>query len=155
MHVRPDHLAQDNTPSIDAVQEFLEKHTNVTNLALVQCTSVFHRVKYLVEALQKLDSADCVFAVTRSHKLRWMFDKNNSKYKPINFNPAGRPRRQDWSGELIETGMFYFARRHLLLSGIFQNDRCEVVEIDSNDALEVDRPDDLKLAKFLIEPQNI
>lgn len=37
-----------------------------------------------------------------------------------------RPRRQDWSGELIETGMFYFTRRSLIeIDGILQNERFE------------------------------
>jgi N-acylneuraminate/3-deoxy-D-glycero-D-galacto-nononate cytidylyltransferase len=43
--------------------------------------------------------------------------------KPINFDVHHRPRRQDWNGELIETGMFYFAKRKLILAGVFQNDK--------------------------------
>lgn len=42
----------------------------------------------------------------------------------INFDVKKRPRRQDWPGELIETGMFYFARRELIeRENVFQNDR--------------------------------
>lgn len=37
-----------------------------------------------------------------------------------------RPRRQDWSGELTETGMFYFTRRSLIeIDGMLQNERFE------------------------------
>jgi N-acylneuraminate/3-deoxy-D-glycero-D-galacto-nononate cytidylyltransferase len=43
--------------------------------------------------------------------------------KALNFDPKNRPRRQDWSGELIESGMFYIAKRELLEAGVFQNDR--------------------------------
>lgn len=42
---------------------------------------------------------------------------------PLNFNPKNRPRRQDWNGELVETGMFYFSKRKLVEDGYFQNDR--------------------------------
>ena len=45
-------------------------------------------------------------------------DKNTV---PLNFDPARRPRRQDWPGDLVENGMFYFARRELVLDhGVLQ-----------------------------------
>lgn len=43
--------------------------------------------------------------------------------RPINFNPYFRPRRQDWKGELIEDGMFYFIVRKLVTLGLLQNER--------------------------------
>lgn len=57
----------------------------------------------------------------RSHKLRWL--ENGADLIPLNFDPKNRPRRQDWKGELVETGMFYFAKRRLIQDGRFQNDR--------------------------------
>lgn len=47
-----------------------------------------------------------------------------AQLKAVNFDVKKRPRRQDWQGELIETGMFYFARRELIeQKNSFQNDR--------------------------------
>lgn len=47
---------------------------------------------------------------------------DSTKLKAINFDPKHRPRRQDWPGEYIETGMFYFMRRHLIeRDGLLQN----------------------------------
>ena len=44
---------------------------------------------------------------------------------PLNFDPANRPRRQDWPGDLVENGMFYFARRELVLDhGVLQGCVC-------------------------------
>lgn len=40
--------------------------------------------------------------------------------EPLNLNPAKRPRRQDWDGELYENGSFYFAKRHLIELGYLQ-----------------------------------
>lgn len=40
--------------------------------------------------------------------------------EPLNLNPAKRPRRQDWDGELYENGSFYFAKRHLIEMGYLQ-----------------------------------
>lgn len=55
---------------------------------------------------------------------------DSNRVKAINFDPKKRPRRQDWSGELIETGMFYFMRRNLIeIHGVLQNDRFEDDEL--------------------------
>lgn len=58
----------------------------------------------------------------RSHKLRWKRIDDDT-ILPLNFNVLHRPRRQDWDGELIETGMFYFSNRELISQNIFQNYR--------------------------------
>lgn len=56
---------------------------------------------------------------------------DSNRVEAINFDPKKRPRRQDWSGELIETGMFYFMRRNLIeFHGVLQNDRSESDKLD-------------------------
>jgi N-acylneuraminate cytidylyltransferase len=120
--------ARDESPSIDAVQEFLKAHSNVNNLALVQCTSPFISYHYLRNAVEKfINHRDCVFSAVQSFKLRWKYatndDENAKKIVPVNFNHKKRPRRQDWDGEWIEAGMFYFAKRKLLEQGLFQNEK--------------------------------
>ena len=32
----------------------------------------------------------------------------------MNYDPAKRPRRQDWDGELIENGAFYFTTKEVM-----------------------------------------
>lgn len=112
----------------------------------------------------------------RSFKLRWQYEPHSKRLKAVNFNPKNRPRRQDWPGEIIETGMFYFARRKLIeIDGILQNEwfeigkmtffsrksdrnylflfstfRCEFVEIDDQHVLEIDHPHQLTLANILV-----
>lgn len=75
VHIRPIHLADDNTTSIASVQEFLAIHPEVNNLALVQCTSVFLKEEYLQEAVQLFQKrqVDCVFSVTRYELLSFAF----------------------------------------------------------------------------------
>lgn len=59
--------------------------------------------------------------VLRSWKLRW---KDEDRLTSLNFDIRNRPRRQDWRGELVETGMFYFARRLIIeRDGVFQNEK--------------------------------
>lgn len=89
----------------------------------MQCTSPFLRPEFLSEAYRLMtdEGFDSVFSVTRSKKLRWRRDQGLT-VRPVNFNPAERRRRQDWDGELVENGMFYFARRHLINRGLLQGE---------------------------------
>lgn len=67
VHIRSNYSARDEATSIESVREFLEYHNNVRNIALIQCTSVFLREKYLEEAISIFNSGkyDCVFSVVR------------------------------------------------------------------------------------------
>lgn len=122
VHWRDEKYAMDNTTSMESVQEFINNHQNLQNLALIQCTSPFIRRIYLKRAVKRFRNRKCIFAAIRSFKLRWKHEKVTDKIIPINFDYAKRPRRQDWNGELLEAGMFYFTERKLLNRGLFQDD---------------------------------
>ncbi|XP_063233598.1 N-acylneuraminate cytidylyltransferase A [Bacillus rossius redtenbacheri] len=130
-------------------QEFCSFHSGFQFLALVQCTSPFLRVKFLEQAYQLMVSRcyDSVFSVTREFKLRWMDD--GGEVRPVNFDPGKRPRRQDWRGELVENGMFYFVRAELVGQGLLQGGRSGIVEVPKSHSLEVDTQFDLRLARVL------
>ncbi|XP_055309383.1 N-acylneuraminate cytidylyltransferase isoform X2 [Sitodiplosis mosellana] len=155
VHYRSEHSARDEATSIESIQEFLGGHSHVHNIALIQCTSVFIYEYYLERAaniFNRQPDIDCAFSVQRSWKLRWQQVANSNRLKAINFDPKKRPRRQDWAGELIETGMFYFMRRNLVENqGLLQNDGCKFVEIDGKHALEIDDPFQLAIANVLIK----
>ncbi|RVE45921.1 hypothetical protein evm_009394 [Chilo suppressalis] len=124
--------ASDWAPSIWGALEFLAHRKNVTILILIQVTSPFTSAYQLHNALEKINYPkpyDCVFSAVRNFKLRWQ--KRKDSLRPINFNVFARPRRQDWSGELLETGAFYIARRHLIESGYFQNYNCTTQVVSS------------------------
>ena len=58
----------------------------------------------------------------RSYQLR--FTKSTlGDISALNFNIHSRPRRQEWDGELVETGMFYFSNRKMIINGAFQNNK--------------------------------
>ncbi|XP_065361989.1 N-acylneuraminate cytidylyltransferase [Calliphora vicina] len=143
-------FAQDHSSSLEAVREFLYKHTFVKKFALFQCTSVFLKEKYIVEAFNKFKSCPCVFAAKRSHKLRWK-QLGHNLILPLNFNPTQRPRRQDWEGEFYETGMFYFSTKQLVSKNSLQNNRCAIIEVDAQDAIEIDNLNDFKMAQCMLE----
>ncbi|XP_034657907.1 N-acylneuraminate cytidylyltransferase A [Drosophila subobscura] len=148
VHVRPPEFAMDDTSSLDAIKEFLDTHKAIHNFSLFQCTSVFLKEEYIKDAALAFKNHDCVFAAKRSHYLRWEYIDN--LLVPVGFNSKARPRRQDWKGDIVETGMFYFSKRRLVENGVLQNDRCSIVEIDEQDGLEIDSPIDLTIARCII-----
>ncbi|XP_055856685.1 N-acylneuraminate cytidylyltransferase A [Episyrphus balteatus] len=153
VHIRPESVSKDYTTSIDSTREFMQKHKYIKKLALFQCTSVFLKLDYVIKAFELFKTSECVFATTRSFKLRWSLNADGSLV-PLNFDPKNRPRRQDWSGELVETGMFYFANRDLIEQNVFQSDRCSNVVISPRDSLEIDTANDLNVARCIVEKEN-
>ena len=76
--------------------------------------------------------------------------KKISERKPraLNFDPVNRPRRQDWKGDLVENGMLYFARRHLIeTERVLQGGQCTYVEVPPNLSIEIDSSLDLAHAE--------
>lgn len=65
----------------------------------------------------------------------------------VNFDPAHRPKRQDWTGDLVENGAFYFTRLHLLRRGLIQGGKVGYVEMSEAKSLDIDTPYDLWLAR--------
>ena len=47
---------------------------------------------------------DSVFSVTRDFKWRWTELGSDGTTRPLNFDPAVRLCRQQWAGEIIESG---------------------------------------------------
>lgn len=45
----------------------------------------------------------------------------------VNFAESDRPRRQDWPGDLVENGMFYFATADLVRERRLQGGRCVLI----------------------------
>ena len=106
------------------------------------------------------ENYDSVFSVCRSKRFCWSEkSKKSNSTAPLNFDPSARPRRQDWSGDLVENGMFYFAKRDLLLSPdckrLQGGQKCTYVEVDAKLSLEIDSSLDLALAQQIILHEGI
>ncbi|VEN52617.1 unnamed protein product, partial [Callosobruchus maculatus] len=128
IHWRSAESATDTASSLFAVQEFLKYHPEVNKIGLIQCTSPFIKPHYIQRAVSFMrNDQECVFSVSRSYKLRWI--EKDQKVVPLNFDPQKRPRRQEFKGELVENGMFYFTTRNLIEQGVLQSSNCKIVEI--------------------------
>ncbi|XP_071393888.1 N-acylneuraminate cytidylyltransferase A [Centroberyx affinis] len=118
VHRRSPEVSRDSSSSLETIQEFIRLNPEVDVICNIQATSPclhpFH-VKEAVEMVT-LQGFDSVFAVVRRHQFRWQEVKKGSgeMTKPFNIDPANRPRRQDWDGELCENGSFYMATRDLV-----------------------------------------
>jgi CMP-N-acetylneuraminic acid synthetase len=148
VHWRSTESATDDASSVLGILDFVESHPEVDVIALVQCTSPFVRSRYLEQALEWVKRGrECVFSASRqnirlcfndihscvlyrSHSLRW-FQEADGRVRPINFDIKKRPRRQDWSGEFVENGMFYFVERKLVKRGFLQSARYSVPSVSN------------------------
>ncbi|KAG7495890.1 N-acylneuraminate cytidylyltransferase [Solea senegalensis] len=120
VHRRSAEVSRDTSSSLETIQEFVRLHSEVDVICNIQATSPCLHPYHLQQALEMitLQGFDSVFSVVRRHHFRWQEVKegNNKVTKPLNLDPANRPRRQDWDGELCENGSFYFTTRDLVLN---------------------------------------
>ncbi|XP_072168067.1 N-acylneuraminate cytidylyltransferase-like [Diadema setosum] len=149
IHRRSPHSSRDEASSIEAVHEFLNENQDVDAVALVQCTSPCLHPFHLQRAshMMKNLNYDSVFSVTRRHLFRWKEVDMNESTTSDNLNPAKRPRRQDWSGELYENGSFYFTRRDILLKGLFQGGKIGYCEMQPEYSVDIDTDIDWPIAE--------
>ncbi len=149
----PEH-ARSDSPSVDAVAEFLSARSEVSAVGLIQCTSPFADPAAMRRAADFLTQSggDSAFAVTRAKLFRW----GESSRTPLNFDPADRPRRQDWRGDLVENGMFYFVRRRLVIEeGVLQGGNISLIEVSPDRSLEIDTPLDLAIAEAVAKASRL
>ncbi|HTQ36213.1 MAG TPA: hypothetical protein VMH77_04190 [Steroidobacteraceae bacterium] len=92
------------------------------------------------------EQADSLLTATRVRRFYWSADG-----RPLNYDPASRPRRQDFAGSLMENGAFYFTRREVL-----EQQRCRlggriaIHEMTGDSAIELDEPGDWPVVERLL-----
>ncbi|XP_030609504.1 N-acylneuraminate cytidylyltransferase A-like [Archocentrus centrarchus] len=143
VHQRSAEVSRDSSSSIEAIQEFLDAHKEVGIVCNIQATSPClhpHHVKNAVEKIT-VQGYDSVFAVVRRHQFRWKEVNEGSCEQTValNLDPAKRPRRQDWAGELYENGSFYFAKRDLIVNeGLLQGGKISYFEMEAKYSVDID-----------------
>ena len=108
-HDRDPATAQDHSKNQEGYRDFLQTRSDVWAVAHFQCTVPAQQPALILQAVEMIKSGqyDSVFGASPSHKFRWSL-LNSKMTSPtstaLNFNPANRPRRQDWNGEVVESG---------------------------------------------------
>lgn len=155
---RPQELADDNASSEAALLHVLETlhdrgEKESPAIAFLQCTSPLTLpadIDGTVAAVLR-DNADCAFTAARTHRFLWRYDEHGNA-TGINHEVAKRQRRQDRAREFVETGAVYAMRTSGFRSAKHRFfGRVAIYEVPTTRSLEVDDPDDLLLADFLLQ----
>ena len=143
---RPPELAQDHSPSEDALFHFAS-NVNFNEMVFIQPTSPLLKGKYINEGLDLLVENDSCFSACREYWLpRWSLD-----CKPVNFIYGKRPRRQDRDELFVENGAFYITTKTRLLESRNRvSGRIAAVEMPIYDSLEINTMEDFILLEKLL-----
>ena len=114
-------------------------------LATIQATSPFVQADDFQKAysLFKSGSYDSLLTAVRTRRFFW-----NDDGTALNYAPQQRPRRQDFSGSLMENGAFYFTKHSVLEdTGCRLGGRICIYEMAAESAVEIDEQEDWALVE--------
>jgi len=154
---RPAELSTDQASSESAIAHALEvlerERAYVPDVVVfLQCTSPFRRVNDIDEAAAPVlrAEADSVLSVVPFHGFLWV-PTANGESRPINFDPAHRPRRQDMAPSYRENGSIYvFTRELFRRTGIRLGGRIRQFVMDEAAGLDIDSELDFRVAEALL-----
>jgi N-acylneuraminate cytidylyltransferase len=142
--------ANDTASTESVMLEFINKNNFNDNdlFLLVQATSPLTQTKDFDGALQKLktDANDSLLTCVKTQRFYW-----NDNATPLNYDYLNRPRRQDFSGMLMENGAFYInsianiKNNKNRLSG-----KISIYEMEEFNAIEIDEEDDWIVSEKLM-----
>ena len=115
---------------------------------LVQATSPLTETVHFTEALGMYATGeyDSILTCVRNYRFFWNGDGTS-----MNYDYRNRPRRQDFSGMLMENGAFYINKvRHILESGNRLSGHIGIYEMPEYTATEIDEPDDWAVLENLM-----
>lgn len=115
---------------------------------LVQATSPLTESIHFTEALQKYATGeyDSILTCVRNYRFFWNEDGSSMNYDYIN-----RPRRQNFSGMLMENGAFYINTvGNILSNGNRLGGKIGIYEMPEYTATEIDEPDDWMILEKLM-----
>lgn len=155
VHRRSPETSGDSSTTESVLQEVLtvEGVRRFRGLALIQPTSPLLEPRDVDRAVALWLTAptQSVVSVARRHHFRWSADGT-----PLNYSPANRPRRQDWEGELYETGALYLTS---VSNFIRHGHRCpppvRLLELAPDKAIEIDTDSDLVVAAALLRRREL
>lgn len=136
---RPAEFAQD-TSSTESVMLHFAAVVDFDWLITIQATSPLTTSEHLTCAIKKTadEKLDSLLTGVRVKRFFWTFDG-----KPLNYDPAARPRRQDFEGVLMENGAFYITKREILIKDSCRlGGKIGVFEMPEETAIEIDEPED-------------
>uniref|UniRef100_A0AAY5F3J6 N-acylneuraminate cytidylyltransferase n=1 Tax=Electrophorus electricus TaxID=8005 RepID=A0AAY5F3J6_ELEEL len=151
VHRRSAEVSKDTTSSLETIQEFCRMNPEVDIICNIQATSPCLHPHHLIQAVEMVTKQgyDSVFSVDRRHHFRWqeVTKGGGPDTKALNLNPAKRPRRQDWPGELCENKSFYIATKKLIDEGVLQGGKMAYFEMPAEYSIDIDNDIDWPVAE--------
>ena len=145
---RPTKLATDTASTEEVILHFM-KEVDFDNLITIQATSPLLNEKDFNNGIKMFQENEYDSLLTAVRTKRFFWDND---FKPINYNPLNRPRRQDYEGLLMENGAFYISKKSILekyecrLAG-----KVGIYEMDEDTAIEIDEPNDWEIVEKLLK----
>lgn len=140
-----------DTASTESVMLEYIKYANLPKedvFMLVQATSPLTESIHFTEALQKYATGeyDSILTCVRNYRFFWNEDGSSMNYDYMN-----RPRRQNFSGMLMENGAFYINTvGNILSNGNRLGGKIGIYEMPEYTATEIDEPDDWMILEKLM-----
>ncbi|SFN44611.1 N-acylneuraminate cytidylyltransferase [Bradyrhizobium sp. Rc3b] len=158
---RPADLAGDQALMLDVMQHCLaalrNEGTDVEALVLLQPTSPFRRAHHVREAVQKFrarSAATLVSVVRVPHRFvpEAQMREEDGKLVPYLGGQVGRTRRQDKEVSYGRNGpVVLIVRGDVLDSGMLYGSPTVAYEMDEIASIDIDTPEDLRLADHLMK----
>ncbi|MCG2686744.1 acylneuraminate cytidylyltransferase family protein [Candidatus Parcubacteria bacterium] len=107
---RPAEFAADTSSTESAIMDFVREEKNYDILMLFQATSPLTTSENIDEAIENFfaEENDSLFTGVISKRIFW-----TPEVRPLNYDPAKRPRRQDFAGSIMENGAFYITKKEI------------------------------------------
>lgn len=144
--------ASDTASTESAMLEFAQEY-DFEKIVLIQATSPMLTSDDLKGGFRLLESpdTDSVLSCVRQYRFLWERNEMENVY-PLNYDVNCRPRRQEFSGYLMENGAFYITSRERLLR--YKNrisGKIKAYEMNEDTAFEIDEPSDWIIVEALMK----
>lgn len=142
--------ASDTASTESVMLEYIKyaKLSHEVIFMLVQATSPMTETSHFSDALSMYckDGYDSLLTCVRNYRFYW-----NENGTSLNYDYQNRPRRQDFSGLLMENGAFYINRvGNILASGNRLSGNIGIYVMPEYTAMEIDEPDDWDVLENLM-----
>jgi CMP-N,N'-diacetyllegionaminic acid synthase len=159
--LRPDELAQDDTPMLPVLQHavsfFSQEEWLPDYICILQPTAPFRQVRDLVKGYDLLLSSGCdsvvsVDQVPEHYAPHFVMKIENGKLSHFLDDGTKVTRRQDVKKTYTRSGCFYFTRTNILMNkNTIYGDDCRPVVINNENAVNLDTMDDWEAAEEVAE----
>ncbi|AEM73709.1 acylneuraminate cytidylyltransferase [Caldicellulosiruptor acetigenus] len=134
---------------LDFIYNYCEEEFDY--LVLIQATSPFLESKHLDEAIEKYFKTNCDSMLSVVRQKRFIWDTKGNYVVPVNYDPAKRPRRQEFKGFLVENGAFYITSKvQILKSKCRISGKISYYEMPEYSYFEIDEIEDWFIVETLI-----